>query len=206
MKIVCLSDTHTRHKKLVVPDGDVLVHTGDFCSQGKVWEWTDFFRWFSGLPHKHKLFIAGNHDLTFEQVQQPPMRLNGVDYLMDSSIEIDGVKFYGAPWTPRFFDWAFNVDRGDPIGEKWKLIPDDTNVLLTHGPPFGILDLVPRGERVGCERLRQRVDELPNLKLHVFGHIHYSYGMTLREGRTFVNAANCTEQYEAVNEPIVVEL
>jgi len=130
----------------------------------------------------------------------------GVHYLEDSGIEIDGVSFWGSPWQPEFNHWAFNLYRGEQLAQKWALIPDDTDVLITHGPPLGILDFVPSGEHVGCEDLKNRVDQMPSLKAHIFGHIHYSYGMVARNGKYFVNAANCSEEYEAVNVPIAIDI
>jgi Icc-related predicted phosphoesterase len=126
--------------------------------------------------------------------------------------EIGGLKIYGAPWQPRFYDWAFNLNRGVELAEKWRLIPDDIDVLITHGPPHGILDEVPGKfgyENVGCEELRRRIEEISingKLKLHVFGHIHCGYGRAERFGVKFVNAAGCDETYEPVQPPISVEL
>jgi Icc-related predicted phosphoesterase len=122
---------------------------------------------------------------------------------------IDGLKIYGSPWQPRFFDWAFNLNRGPEMAEKWKLIPDETNILITHGPPNGILDEVPRAygsENAGCEELRKRIQDLPDLKLHVFGHIHCGYGMHKEAGVTFINASNCDESYKPSQPPIVIDL
>jgi len=214
-RIVCLSDTHNCNEQISVPDGDVLIHSGDATIKGTDQEVIEFIYWFSGLPHRHKIFIAGNHDWLFELDNRYASRLvsdANITYLQDSSTEIDGWKIYGTPWQPRFFDWAFNLSRGPEIAEKWKLIPDDIDILITHGPPNGILDLVPRkgwDENTGCEELRKRVEEiakLGKLKLHVFGHIHCGYGTTEEFGVRFVNACNCDESYQPLQPPIVIDL
>lgn len=212
MKIVCISDTHLQHN-FKVPDGDVLVHAGDGTRMGKhheIWDWAG---WMGGLPHKHKIAIAGNHDWGFQKdpfVSRELMQRHGITYLQDSGVMIDGVKFWGSPWQPEFCGWAFNLSRfeGD-LTRVWEQIPDDTNVLVTHGPPKNILDLTGdkyhAAENVGCWDLRERVRKLKALKLHVFGHIHTSYGQELADGVKFVNASTCDENYDPVNPPIVVD-
>lgn len=212
MKIVCLSDTHNCNEAIAVPDGDLLIHAGDATVNGSVDEIVLFNRWFAGLPHKYKIFVAGNHDWLFERNNGQARRLLSPEiiYLEDSAVEIEGLKIYGSPWQPRFFDWAFNLNRGAELAEKWRMIPDDTAILITHGPPNGILDEVPRRyfvENTGCEELIQRVENLAenNLKLHIFGHIHCGYGQREEFGVRFVNASNCDESYEPVQPPIVVE-
>lgn len=209
-RIVCLSDTHNCQENIAVPDGDILIHAGDATIRGTIDEIVLFNEWFSNLPHKHKIFVAGNHDWLFEISNSRARKLldSSIHYLQDSSIEIANLNFYGSPWQPRFFDWAFNLMRGGELSEKWKLIPDDTDVLITHGPPFGILDEVPRQyfvENTGCEELRKRVEEiLP--KLHIFGHIHCGYGTTEKFGVRFINASICDESYDPINLPIVIDL
>jgi len=214
MRIVCLSDTHNCNEQIAVPDGDLLIHAGDATSTGTEDQIRRFNAWFSGLPHRRKVFIAGNHDWLFEKNNERARALldRSITYLQDSSVEIDGLKIYGSPWQPRFFDWAFNLNRGPEMAEKWKLIPDDTDILVTHGPPNGILDSVPRvwgDELTGCEELRSKVDRLAvigRLKLHVFGHIHCGYGTTVENGVRFVNASTCDEGYDPIQPPIVVDL
>jgi len=209
-KIVCLSDTHNYSQQIVVPDGDILIHAGDATIQGSIQEIVLFNHWFRNLPHAHKIFVAGNHDWLFETNNHYARTLldSSIHYLQDSSIEIGGLKIYGSPWQPRFFDWAFNLMRGAELAEKWKLIPEDTDILITHGPPFGILDEVPRQdfiENTGCEELRKRVETIKP-KLHIFGHIHCGYGTTEKFGVKFVNASNCDESYEPTNAPVVIDL
>lgn len=212
-KIVFLSDTHNRHEKIRVPDGDILIHSGDATNLGTIAEIEDFNAWFAALPHRHKIFVAGNHDWLFETEPLSARRLldASIIYLQDSAVEIEGLKIYGSPWQPRFFNWAFNLMRGAEMAEKWALIPPDIDILITHGPPFGILDEVPRPywtENTGCEELRKKVEKIAafgRLKIHVFGHIHCGYGTSENFGVKFINAANCDEAYNPTQEPIIFD-
>jgi Icc-related predicted phosphoesterase len=225
MKLVCISDIHNKHKTITMPDGDVAICTGDISSRGYWHELKSFVKWFGALPHKKKILVCGNHDIGAEvEFKEEFVELceeNGVILLNDSGVEIDGVKFWGSPVTPRFgYGWAWNRDVEDnrtkseianympnnPIQKHWDLIPNDTNVLLTHGPPRGILDLCfYGGDRAGCPRLLDKVLEIKP-KVHVFGHIHEQYGLDTFEGTAFVNASICTLQYTPNNKPIVVEI
>jgi Icc-related predicted phosphoesterase len=177
----------------------------------------DFSDWLSGLPHKNKLIISGNHDWCFERVHQKKQARALIEksatYLENNDIVINGIKFWGSPITPFFHAWSFNVHRGEAIAKVWSQIPDDTNVLITHGPPYGILDEAPRHsfavggyENVGCQDLLERVLELPNLKAHLFGHIHASHNIKIEYGIQFVNASSCNEQYQPVNKPIIIDI
>jgi Icc-related predicted phosphoesterase len=213
-RIVCISDTHNCNEKIDVPEGDILIHSGDATITGTVEEIKRFNRWFSSLPHKHKIFVAGNHDWLFERNNELARTLldTKIVYLEDSDCEIEGLKIYGSPWQPRFYDWAFNLMRGAEIAEKWKFIPNDIDILVTHGPPNGVLDEVPRKwgiENTGCEELRKRIDEIAwygRLKLHIFGHIHCGYGQAEIDKIKYVNASTCDEQYNPVQSPIVIDL
>lgn len=203
MRIVCISDTHSLHRQVDIPDGDVLIHAGDLCNHGTKGEVKQFISWLGELPHAHKIFIAGNHDWPFyKQRKQVHHWLKHGTYLQDKSAVVSGLKFYGTPWQPEFCNWAFNLPRGERLAAVWRDIPDDTDVLITHTPAFGILD---SGERFGCRDLTDRVEQL-ELKLHVFGHVHVSHG-TKQIGQTiFVNACICDQDYEPVQTPIVVDL
>ncbi|HET6574366.1 MAG TPA: metallophosphatase domain-containing protein [Fimbriiglobus sp.] len=189
LTLVCVSDTHGRHREAVVPDGDVLIHAGDITGYGELEVVEDFDRWLAELPHRHKVVIAGNHDWCFQtQPDRARARLRHAVYLQDEAVTIAGLKFYGSPWQPWFLDWAFNLPRGPELAAKWALIPDDTDVLVTHGPPLGVLDATRRGHRPGCADLAARV-RVVRPGLHVFGHIHEAAGV-VRDGDTlFVNAA-----------------
>jgi Icc-related predicted phosphoesterase len=208
-KISLISDTHGKHDLISkdLPGGDIIIHAGDISNVGKSDEIYDFLNWFSTLPYKHKVFIAGNHDFGFEIMDDiaPEYKELGVTYLMDKMVEIDGLKIYGSPWQPRFYDWAFNVNRGEAIAKKWENIPENLDILITHGPPFGILDDTIHGQRVGCEELYMKVTKVKP-KYHVFGHIHYGYGMKMMEDTTYINASNLGERYEYRNKPVLIHL
>ncbi|MEP6944946.1 MAG: metallophosphatase domain-containing protein [Acidobacteriota bacterium] len=214
MRIVCLSDTHNCNERIIVPDGDLLIHSGDATTVGSAEQIFRFNKWFTALPHQRKIFVAGNHDCLFETDNERARSIldDSIDYLQDSTVVVGGLKIYGSPWQPRFFDWAFNLQRGPEMAAKWRLIPDDVEILVTHGPPHGILDTVPRAfgfENAGCEELRKRVDELlenGRLKLHVFGHIHFGHGSEIHGGGQFVNAATCNDDYLPTNQPIVIDI
>jgi len=218
MKIVCISDTHMLHEQIPIPDGDVLIHAGDFSRRGSRVDLDEFTSWLGSLPHKHKIMIAGNHDFCMEQPARWMLKVVSdlnITYLKDSSVTIDGKLFYGSPWQPEFHNWAFNLPRRGPeLRDFWERIPDETDVLITHGPPYGVLDECPDYTRrnanvsVGCELLNKRTLDLEtkNLKLHVFGHIHEGYGRIVRNKTTYVNASSCTSRYKAANESIVVEV
>jgi Icc-related predicted phosphoesterase len=211
MKIVAISDSHERHQFVKLPEGDVLVHSGDFTFRGEFNAVANFASWMSQQDFKHKVVIAGNHELTFADPQIRPIMINllkeaGCIYLEDSSVEIDGKLFYGSPWQPRFFDWAFNVDRGPQIAQKWAAIPENTNVLITHGPPHGILDDTIRDGSQGCKDLAERIADLKNLKAHIFGHLHHGYGITNINETCFINASICTDNYIPSNKPISIEI
>lgn len=205
MRLVCLSDTHGRHD-VHVPDGDVLVHAGDLTGSGSLAEIAKAHAWLADLPHAHKVVIAGNHDHGFQRTPGEARALmTGVTYLEDEGVAIEGVRFYGSPWQPWFFDWAFNLQRGPDLAAVWARIPDDTDVLVTHGPPRGILDRIHSGLEVGCDDLRAAVARV-RPTVHVFGHIHEAYGELERDGTRFVNASTCTLRYEPTQPPIVVDM
>lgn len=217
MRIVCISDTHL-HQDFSIPPGDVLIHAGDGTSVGTQKEVTRWLNWIAAQPHRKKIVVAGNHDFLFERDPDLAALLmpDSIDYLQDSGTRFRGVKFWGSPWQPAFNNWAFNLPRGPQLEEKWKLIPNDTDVLITHSPPFGILDKVhprPHGVAVqapdvdvplGCEALHSRVQAL-RPQVHVFGHIHDSYGTQILGKTIFVNACICDEEYKPTNPPIVID-
>lgn len=214
MKLVFISDTHCQLNKVIVPEGDILIHSGDLTYQGTLREVSTELKILRDkTPNfKHRLLICGNHDRLGEKNESLMRQLcaeNNITYLQNESVVIDGIKFYGAPQQPEFFNWAFNVPRGASIKRYWDAIPDDTNVLITHGPPFGILDMITpvnlKGH-LGCEELYKRVIRLPNLKFHAFGHIHGNYGVRTIFNTTFINASICKENYAPLNSPITIEL
>lgn len=221
MRLVCLSDTHNQHKRIRVPDGDVLIHAGDGTGNGEFRETAAFLCWMDSLPHHHKIMVVGNHDWTFQRDPDIAGLLladhPGITYLQDSGYEIGGLKMWGSPWQPWFMNWAFNLPRGPRIRERWNLIPMDTDILITHGPPHGVLDQVvhePAGgwdpglgrpEHLGCEELAIRLHAV-RPRLHVFGHIHGGCGHLERNGTLFVNASICDELYRPTNPAVILDL
>ncbi|MBD0366579.1 MAG: metallophosphatase domain-containing protein [Flavisolibacter sp.] len=208
MRFVAISDTHSHHKSVKLPKGDVLLHAGDVTYRGKKTEVLDFLEWFSNQPFKYKIFIAGNHDFYFEKENPSTVQAiipEGIIYLQDSGTEINGIRIWGTPITPWFHHWAFNRLRGTSINKHWQLIPQNTDLLLTHGPSYGILDAVINGQHVGCKDLLKRIMEVKP-KFHVYGHIHEAYGIKKQNGITFINACVVNESYELVNKPFVFEL
>lgn len=212
MKLVCISDTHGDHEQVSLPDGDVLIHAGDLTGHGTELETRAFMQWFGAQDFAHKLCIAGNHDLFMEQcpaLSAQIAREAGVTLLNDSGIAIDGVSFWGSPITPRFFHWSFMRDPGEPIEAHWNLIPDTVDVLITHGPAFGILDQVKRSDTVlehtGCPSLLARINAIAP-KLHVFGHIHEGHGRYEAGGVSYHNISTMNEHYRISNPPVQIEL
>jgi len=210
MKIVLMSDTH--EKRPSVPDGDVLVHAGDLTMSGKLSYLIEEMEWMKSLPHPHKILIAGNHDWGFQHLMTQGREdlahelAAPMIYLRDSSVTIDGVKFYGSPWQPWFYDWAFNLQRGNEIKKKWDLIPENTDVLITHGPPKHVLDWVGK-DAVGCEELAVTVNRIAP-RIHVFGHIHCAYGHREYGKTKYYNASVVNEMYQldSKHQPWEVEL
>lgn len=212
MRLVCISDTHSLHEHIPeLPEGDVLIHAGDCTGSGSIPRGFEFVEWFGALPYRHKILIAGNHDYCFEDYgdwMREHCKKCDVIYLEDESTLINGVKFHGSPWTPFFGDMSFNASP-ELMAEKMALVPEDTNVLITHGPALGIFDWIPDlGERVGSFEVAKTIDRLPKLKAHICGHIHEGYGFGVREsdGIKFANASTCTERYKPTNPPIIIDL
>lgn len=173
MKIVVIADTHGRHQRIAIPPADVLVVAGDVCPYGDLDDIKDFGMWLSDQPCSHKIVIAGNHDAPFQDKEEKARQAlaagaPGVIYLQDSSAKIDSIIFYGSPWTPTFMNWHFMADRGAQIREKWAVIPEDTDVLITHGPPACILDTVNQLPP-GCADLLARVESVMP-RYNVSGH------------------------------------
>lgn len=208
LKFVAISDTHCRHRNLRLPKGDVIIHAGDITYRGEKKEIEDFLDWFGKLPFSHKVFIAGNHDFFFEKQKAAFIQKlipESVHYLKDDEIVINGIKIWGSPYTPWYYRWAFNKHRGVPLASHWAKIPTDTDVLLTHGPVYGILDTLVNEQNAGDKDLLRKVLEIKP-KVHICGHIHESYGTLKRNGIRFINACILNESYEFVNKPLVFEV
>jgi len=199
-KIVCISDTHNKHNELIIPECQILLHAGDFSGRGSIADTKNFLEWFSKQPAKYKVFCSGNHDMMdyenpklFEEILK---EYPGVIYLRDEGVELDGVKIWGRPWTPTFYDWGFMCDRGSPkMLSSLSIIPSDTDILLTHGPAAGILDVTNTGESVGCYDLLNELERIKP-KVMVFGHIHHSSGEVEVNGIKHVNAAVLNDLYK----------
>jgi len=226
MKIVVISDTHNRHEEITIPQCDVLVHAGDFSMTGTRGEVYDFIEWLEKQPATHKLVVAGNHEMTFDDThprfdlsikRMLTQRDSSIVYLENAAHTIHGIKFYGTPWTPWFYDWAFNgvtdenmpFYRGVSLSQTFSDIPEDTNVLICHGPPYNILDLSLLGdERTGSVEMRKLTsNKLTQLKLYLCGHIHEGRGVEVADGGvTFVNASSVDRSYKILYPAVVIDL
>lgn len=215
-KIIAISDTHNRHDKLIIPECDILIHAGDWSGQGTKSEVTNFAKWLNKQTQcKEIVVIPGNHELYFER-GLPDSKLWFTEecprakLLIDEGCEIDGIKIWGSPVQPWFHDWAWNR-KGTEIQKHWDAIPEGTNILITHGPPYGILDQTTyangdiRPEHLGCPNLMERI-KIVKPDLHFFGHIHYPGGRAVSVfSTTFYNASICDEYYIPSNPLTIVE-
>ena len=208
MKIVAISDSHGQHLSLQLPAGDMLIHAGDISGRGSLAAVKHFLQWFSSQDYKYKIFIAGNHDFLFERETDEFIQSlipEDVIYLNDSGVEIEGIHIWGSPVQPWFHNWAFNRIRGKDIQKHWDLIPTNTDILITHGPPMGVLDRTVHGNmQVGCQNLMDTIQKIQP-KVHIFGHIHEAYGVEEQDGIKFINASVLNLQYELVNAPVVFD-
>ena len=218
MKITFISDTHNKHKQVTssLPGVDLLIHAGDISSMGYKHEIQEFCKWFNSLEnYTVKTFIAGNHDFGFEK--EPEMAKEVVNfykdivYLQDSflgyGVDTENyVKIYGSPWQPEFHNWAFNLSKGGlELEQKWNNIPEDTDILVTHGPVLGYLDkIIGQYINLGCELLAKRIKTIKP-KIHVCGHIHSGYGYVFDGDTHYINASVLDEQYQYTQKPLTVE-
>ena len=224
MKIVCISDTHNYHHDVDVPDGDVLIHAGDFTLTGSLGEVVEFNEWLGTLDHTYKIIIAGNHDRCLGDRGTLGLKIftNGI-YLERSGLDIDGIKFWGAPMTPAFRGMrgglTFYTNNDKEAKGVWRGMPKKLDVLITHGPPYGILDEVAKYDygqtfRVGepttvhCGDGMLASKVIANKpKYHVFGHIHEGYGKFKTDyGTKFINCSVVNASYNVVNKPIVFKI
>lgn len=222
MKIVFVSDTHAKHSEIKIPKGDLIICAGDMTPKGRLDHYESFLNWYSKLRHTHKILIAGNHDLGIEDKNLDMRSVcsnRGIVYLEDSYCVVNNngefIKIWGSPVTPQFgYGWAFNrsvtLEQSEDyvskklgwtyIKDHWDKIHPDTDILVTHGPPYKILDEAqnPDGTitHTGCPVLAQKIQELSNLKLHVFGHIHEAKGIHIRDKKIFVNASVLNRKYK----------
>ena len=214
MKICCISDTHTHHEKLTndIPECDLLIHAGDITYTGRPEKVESFLEWFRKQPARHKIFIAGNHDWIFHK--NPTLARDilkeypEIIYLQDDWVKLEGLKIWGSPWTPRFLDWAFNLDESY-LELAWEQIAYNADIVITHGPMWQVGDFVPRDRvNVGCKALRHALLKNVRPKLHICGHIHEGFGIyPIDDGAIIsVNASSLNGVYEYTNKPIVIVL
>jgi len=207
VRIVHVSDTHGFHKQLKMPEADILIHTGDFCAgRGSFQQVSEFNMWLESLDYEHILLCPGNHDEPLESNESLCRSMLSCRVLINEEVTINGLKFWGSPYTPEFNQWHFNLPRGEKLKAVWDMMPDDTDVLLSHGPPQYILDLVEYNKfHAGCEDLARRVIEVSPLA-HCFGHLHEEYGVLQLYQTYFINGSNCNIHYKPVNKPRVIEI
>ena len=222
MRITFISDTHTRQGQIPysdLPGGDLLIHAGDIMNSGyNKNDIFDFLHWYDSIPgYDKKIFIAGNHDRMFEndpeEVKEILKQYPNIIYLQDEVYEIydletdKSIKLYGSPWQPEFYSWAFNMQRNSiQLSGKWEAIPDDTDILITHGPAWGSVDTVAGRpwDNLGCELLAERIQRF-RPKIHVCGHIHSGYDIDTIDGIHYINASVLDERYEYTQKPWNVE-
>lgn len=211
-RVCAISDLHEKWEDLKIPKCDLLVVAGDLTYTGNYGKISEFNNWCDHLQNKgiveEVVVIAGNHDLTAQRDPQTFRQLlSDVIYLEDELLLWNGLRIYGSPWTPSFYreHWVFNADRGSEIRGYWNNIPDNLDILITHGPAYGVRDMTPRGECVGCWDLREVILE-KKPRVHIFGHIHHGYGIGMLGTTLEINASSCTERYQAENAPLVFDL
>jgi len=215
MILTIISDTHNKHNTIKgdLKGGDLLLHAGDLSSMGYEHEIREFAKWYNGLNnYHHKVFIAGNHDWGFqnkvEKIKEILETYKDINYLEDEYLGIiEGgepeIKIWGSPWQPEFYNWAFNLPRnGEELKAKWDMIPEDIDILITHGPAWGFLDDVEgrRNEHLGCELLAERIKQIKP-KIHICGHIHTGYGHYYDGHTHYFNAAVLNERYNYAHLP-----
>ena len=225
LKIDCVSDLHGFFPEL--PGGDLLIVAGDLTKSDRWDEYLKFFGWLSSQKYRQIVFISGNHDnLAMSQFDWGG---DNITYLLDSGTEFEGFKIFGSPWTKRFEGenphcLAFTCDTEEELAEKWKCIPEDTDILVTHSPPKGMLDLTPSKENVGSKTLWEAVQRVKP-RIHIFGHIHacchkyfeIKWPLNLQQtGESSlqceyyvtycVNSSHVNERYEPVNKPVRIIL
>lgn len=212
MKLVCISDLHNHF--ITPPEGDLLLIAGDLTGMGRASEIEAAGLWLDRIVDRYThgiVLTAGNHDWLTERDPVRALELlnpfynDKIQYLVRNTCEVAGLKIYGSPDTPEFCNWAWNRTAHE-LHALWSAIPEGVDIVVTHGPPYGILDKVPRGELVGCKYLRKELFERVKPKAHVFGHIHLGHGTQEVDGIHFINASICTEEYEPINKPIILDV
>ena len=206
LRLVLLSDTHGLHRNVQVPDGDLLIHAGDFTNFSKSQiEIIEFNVWLGELPHRHKIVVPGNHEFFLEADPSKRSLLSNASVLINEAVQVEGLRIWGSPITP-LYGGAFGMSSAADRRRLYAHIPDDTDVLITHGPPFGILDMMPNSSlHTGCRELFDAVIRVKS-KVHVFGHLHGAHGIFQTKNTIYVNAALCGPHAEIDNGPVVLWL
>jgi len=209
LKIACISDTHTYHSHIKMPECDMVIHAGDFTYHGRLKEVLNFLNWYEELNIKHKILVCGNHEVEIS-MQEPLLKSmcddRGIILLNNEHTVVEGLNIFGSPYSRKFGNWAYMAEEAD-LANMYNTILPDTDILITHGPAYKQLDFCPNGH-VGSTALEHALTELPNLKLHVVGHIHESRGTLIKDRRLTVNAAMCGIPYKEnmIVNPITVEI
>jgi Icc-related predicted phosphoesterase len=204
MRIVLISDTHGLHRQLDVPGGDILIHAGDFTLDSKPPSIvSDFNGWLGTLPHRHKVVVPGNHEFVLEEPRNRAAITNAT-LLIDTGVEVEGISIWGSPVTP-LYGGAFGKSNPEDRKRHWAQVPEGLDILITHGPPFAILDHGGSEERrEGCPQLLEAVFRaLP--RVHVFGHIHAGYGTLRTDDTLFVNASLLGDNGSLTRKPVVID-
>jgi len=210
-KLVLCSDTHELHSRITWPEGDIVVHAGDFTRVGRPDKIEEFGNWLRDSPFDAVIIVAGNHDILFQKEPKKARKMlskhDKIHYLEDGGCRIGGISFYGSPWQPEFsYGWAFTLAAEKELMDKWRCIPSDVQVLVTHGPPAGILDFTIDGSHAGSTSLLAEINQRIKPRLHLFGHIHESYGICKIKQTKFVNASICSPDYLPIHSPLVLEI
>ena len=219
MRVWFISDTHCEHSQLEIPDVDLVIHCGDESNSGTVWvnerESRNFFDWFSGLEIVSKIFVPGNHSTAFEKGMIRASDYPEIKFLVHEETEWMGLKIFGSPFTPQFFNWAYMKLRPE-LEPLWQMIPYNTDILITHGPPKGILDVtrdfnsgVPI--HVGSKSLRRHVENRIKPMIHAFGHIHdeqgiSNFGKLIRQSTQYINCSVCDTGGDFKNQGLVIDI
>ena len=214
IRIVAIADSHGSHDELKMPDGDILVVAGDFCGLGDMDDVINFNKWLRTLPHRRKIIVPGNHDLICPANKELVKQMFGdAIYLDMEGAQVMNLRFFGSPWTPRFYSWAYMYPRNSGQAKDiYAQVPSNTDILITHGPAHGTkLGWVPDGhnggEDAGCEVLRQRIEALQGLKAHICGHIHCGGHQTDMVGKVpSYNVSVMNEEYWVTNPPTVIDI
>ena len=205
-RIVACSDTHGKHRDLQIPEGDIFIFAGDFEIR-TITELVEMKEWLTGLPHKDVVFIYGNHDFTEELSAEKTREFfgNKITYLQNSSAFVQGFKIWGSPYCPYFNNWAW-MQPDNMLKEMWDVIPLETEIIITHSMPYGILDgVLPRMQSVGSLTLRDAIKRV-HPYIQIGGHLHESYGQ-YTDGKTdYYNVAVMDEQYKIVNPCTIIDV